>query len=332
VAAINDSGKKIVGLGEGGYAFFGKLGLNIGYDHGWHGSENGMIVVDSSNDVFKTPNNLGVTTGQTISIYTSTGNVGIYLPSPPTNIVLLGREVGSSDHYTLLIENSRYLLWGWTASPDSMTQTGKGLFENIISDFRFSVAYIYQTDTASANSFKNFLEGKGYSTSLIHIDSIVSGMFANYSLILIGSDTGYTSTWGNSEKVAAINDSGKQIVGLGEGGYAFFGKLGLNIGYPWGWHGSENHMVVVDSSNDVFKTPNNLGVTTGQTLTIYDSTGNVGITPPSLENIILLGREVDPEHYTLLIENNRYLLWGWTASPDSMTEIGKSLFENIIAR
>jgi hypothetical protein len=204
-----------------------------------------------------------------------------------------------------------------------------------ISDFRFSVAYIYKNDTTSADSFKNFLEGKGYSTNLIQIDSIVSGMFASYSLILIGSDTGNAdSSWGDSGKVAAINDSGKYIVGLGEGGYDFFGKLSLNIGFAHGWHGSENSMIVVDSSHDVFKIPNNLGVTTGQTLSIYTSTGSVGIYLPSPPaNIVLLGQEVaSSDHYPLLIENSRYLLWGWTASPDSMTQMGKGLFENIIVR
>ena len=193
------------------------------------------------------------------------------------------------------------------------------------------IAYIYSTDTTAANSFKDFLEGLGYPTTLIHMDSIVAGMFAG-KLILIGSDTGDLGTWGDSDKVDAINNSGQPIIGLGEGGYAFFGKLSLAIGYPHGWHGGDTDIIVVDSSHDVFNTPNNLGVSTGQTISIYSTTGHVGInlpTPP--ENVVLLGREVtDPDHYPLVQEDERYLLWGWTASPDSMTQMGKDLFENVV--
>lgn len=197
----------------------------------------------------------------------------------------------------------------------------------------FEIAYVYSTDTTTANSYKDFLEGKDYPTNLIHMDSIVTGMFADYGLILIGTDTGYTRTWGDSGKVAAVNDSGKPIIGLGEGGYAFFGKLILAIGWGHGYHGSITEIIVVDSSHDVFNTPNNLGVSTDQTISIYSPTGNVGIyLPAPPENVVLLGREVtNPNHYPLVQEDERYLLWGWTASPDSMTQMGKDLFENVVS-
>jgi hypothetical protein len=205
-----------------------------------------------------------------------------------------------------------------------------------ISSYKFTVAYIYQTDTTSANSFKNFLDGLGYPTSLIQMNSITYGMFASYGLILIGSDTGNLDTWGDSGKVAAINDSGKQIVGLGEGGYAFFGKLSLRIGYPEGAHDSyllERKMYIMDPSSSIYTTPNNITIPPDQIIPIYNSAADVELYLPdlNLDGIAVIGKDAVYSNYSpLLQENSQYLLWGWTTSPDSMTQIGKYLFENAI--
>jgi hypothetical protein len=195
------------------------------------------------------------------------------------------------------------------------------------------MAYIYSTDPESANSYKAFLEDKGYPTSLIHIDAIVAGMFSSDTLILIGSDTGREGAWGKSEIVDAINNSGQPIIGLGQGGHDFFGKLSLTVGYADSWDGRDTNIIVLDSSHDVFNTPNNLGVDTGQTISIYSKSTHVGINlpVPLPANVVLLGRnDAGQEHYPLVQEAPRYLLWGWEASPDSMTQIGKELFENVV--
>ncbi len=194
------------------------------------------------------------------------------------------------------------------------------------------IAYIYSTDSESANSYKAFLEDKGYPTSLIHIDSIAAGIFTD-TLILIGADTGREGAWGQSAIVDAVNNSGQPIIGLGQGGHDFFGKLSLTVGYADSWDGKDTNIVVVDSSHDVFNTPNNLGVTTGQTISIYSKSTHIGINlpVPLPPNVVLLGRnDVRQEHYPLVQEAPRYLLWGWNASPDSMTQIGKDLFENAV--
>jgi hypothetical protein len=50
---------------------------------------------------------------------------------------------------------------------------------------------------------------------------------------------------------------------------------------------------------------------------------------PVPETVTVISREVDSYgYYPLALEHNRYLLWGFAGSPESMTEIGKSLFIN----
>ena len=88
-----------------------------------------IFVVNSSHQVFTSPNLIG---DETIELYTSTNHVGIYLPEPPNDVVLLGREPEDPNHYPIVQEKDRYLLWGFTGNPDSMTPIGKELFINIL--------------------------------------------------------------------------------------------------------------------------------------------------------------------------------------------------------
>jgi len=80
------------------------------------------------------------------------------------------------------------------------------------------IAYIYNSDPGAANDFKSFLQAQDYVIELIKIDDIGSTDFNNYRLILIGRDTGTTSTWGDGggAQALAVQSSGKPIFGIGE--------------------------------------------------------------------------------------------------------------------
>ena len=87
------------------------------------------------------------------------------------------------------------------------------------------VAYIYSTnDSTNVSAYKTFLNSIGYQTTLIEMGDIVTTDFSQYDIILIDSNSGFTITWGDPASVSAIENSDKPIVGLGEGGYAFYGK------------------------------------------------------------------------------------------------------------
>ena len=195
------------------------------------------------------------------------------------------------------------------------------------------LAYIYSTDTSSANSYKSLLDANGYSTTLIPMSDVATTDFSKYDAIITGSDTGSMSSWGDSASVSAVKDSYKPIIGLGEGGYALFGQLKLDTGHPQGWHGDKNSIYVVDTSHTIFKTPNAIVIPKSKIIRLYTSTQHVGIYLPAIpSNIAVLGREVEStSHYPLTLERNKYLLWGFTASPVGMTGVGKDLFINVVS-
>lgn len=242
------------------------------------------------------------------------------------------------------------------------------------------VAYVYANDTAAANSYKSLLNANGISVDLVSVNNIESTDWGPYEAILIGSDTGFLTSWGEipegetslrsagkpvadtelsssltrdysisadfyldsrilaepvlrATAVTVLKNAGKPIIGLGEGGYAFFGKLGLQIGHGNGWHGSETSIHVPEPEHPVFQTPNEIYIEREfGILQLYNETGHVGIYLESVpEDVTALGREVsDVNHYPLVLEEEHYALWGFTESPNLMTPVGKELFINLL--
>ena len=124
---------RVLGLGEGGYALFGQLGLAIGSPNGWYGYETDVYPVDPGATVWVEPYPIPIA-GRTVPVYTHTPHVGIHLPSPGgMPVTLIGREPTSSTHYVIVEQYQfpRQILWGFGGPPEDMTETGKQLFINV---------------------------------------------------------------------------------------------------------------------------------------------------------------------------------------------------------
>jgi len=193
------------------------------------------------------------------------------------------------------------------------------------------VAYIWLDDLVTTNGYKALLEANGFVVDFVHIDDVPKFNFFPYSLIVIGPETGDGAEWGTSGAVGNILQWGKPVLGLGEGGYAFFGQLKLDIGHPYGWHGNENQTYVMDTAHQVWHSPYHIPLPKDRVVTIYKRTAHVGIhIPKPPADVTLIGREpADQTHYNLVQQAVRYLLWGFHAGPVAMTEDGRHLFINV---
>ncbi|KYK38511.1 MAG: hypothetical protein AYK18_17005 [Theionarchaea archaeon DG-70] len=209
---------------------------------------------------------------------------------------------------------------GLTNSNSSNSWTGNQL-----------AAYVYDYELDTADSFKSLLGYNGIPVALVHIEDVPSTDFSSCSLILIGPDTGWGDKWGDEATVSKLNQSEKPILGLGEGGSAFFGKLGLDIGWGKGWHGKKTGIYVVDASHPIYDAPFPITIPGDRILDLYTTTQHVGIyvKQPS-KDITLFGREVDDfTHYPLVQQTDKYFLWGFRGGPAAMKEVGKHLFVNV---
>lgn len=202
------------------------------------------------------------------------------------------------------------------------------------------VVYIYDSDLSAAELYALLLEENGFSVDLIPLRNVVGTDFSDYGVIAIGGETGDTSVWGTPAAVAQINDSRKPIIGIGEGGYAFFGKLGLDTGYPRGAHSSiHTDIYVEDPDHPIFNTPMEIAIPSSKVIQLYTFSGSVEIYLPwAPPRVVALGRyAVGSDHYSLTLEldplewNDRFLLWGFTGSPSNMTEVGEHLFINAVS-
>ena len=217
--------------------------------------------------------------------------------------------------------------YGGTREASMSLETGEMTLPNVV--------YIYLYNDETTESFESLLESYGCSTTLIRLEDVPMASLDSYELIIVANDTQYKETWNDPNIVAAIEDSNKPVIGLGDGGYDFFGLLGLSIGNPYGGHGSKNSIEVVDPNCPLFSTPYSIVIPEDRVLQLYTETNHVGIYlwPTIPESVTGFGREVnDVGYYPLVAEHNRYLLWGFTESPQKMTEIGKKLFINIVIR
>ncbi len=196
-----------------------------------------------------------------------------------------------------------------------------------------TVAYVYSVDSTNAFAYKLFLNSVGSQTTLVEMGDIVNTDFSQFDVIIIGSNSGDLNTWGDPASVDIIVNSNKPILGLGEGGYAFYGKLSLNIGFPNGGHGTGDNLFVAQPDHQIFNSPNPITLPQDSVIQLYNqSSSHANIYfPAPVPEVILLGRVPTlPFHYLIVQEQTIYFLWGFNDSPENMTQTGKDLFDNIL--
>lgn len=196
------------------------------------------------------------------------------------------------------------------------------------------VAYIWRSDLATAVAYEKLLRSGSYSVSLVPMVDVAKTAWSSYDLIVIGPETGDGTNWGTSAAVGALLQYSTPVLGLGEGGYAFFGKVGLGIGHPNGMYGKEASTLAVDAAHDIWHSPYGIPLGRDRIVRVYDKTAHVGILvskPPA--SMLLIGREPEEEVYYNLVQQDlrerRFLLWGFQAGPPHMTADGRHLFINV---
>jgi hypothetical protein len=206
-------------------------------------------------------------------------------------------------------------------------------FREVITPEKPDLAYIYSTDTTSANSYKSLLDANGYSTTLLPMSDVATTDFSKYGLIIVGGDTGSGYHWGDAASVSAIQDSEKSIIGIYSGGASLFQELGLSTNWGHGMFFTESGIYVVKPNHTIFKSPNAILVPPDKIVQLYSAPCSVlGEYASSLSpEVLLLGRsETYTGHYPL-VQEGQNVFWGFTASPESMTGVGKDLFINVVS-
>ena len=199
-----------------------------------------------------------------------------------------------------------------------------------------SIAYVYRSNADDANSFNNLLTSAGYTVTLVPLSAVTSTDFSLYDMTIIADDTGSLNDWGtppgglSGTQVAQIKAPNKPILGLGEGGYAFFGQLSLYIGWPRGWHGPQDIMNQAATAPAGYFDPPTAPVTHYST-----PFNSVGIYLPPKQSVPAdvtpIGLENPLDDHSPLITQDCRTLWGNSGNPLVMTSDGKLLFLHTVS-
>ncbi|MBW7884799.1 MAG: hypothetical protein H3C34_19595, partial [Caldilineaceae bacterium] len=200
------------------------------------------------------------------------------------------------------------------------------------------IAYVYRVDTGTANAFKALLEGKGFTVQLVPMPTVLATDFTQFDLVIIADDTGDLSQWpmgtaGVSPEANHIRSANKPMLGIGEGGYAYFGKHGQAIGWPNGWHGPLDRVVPRNTGQSYWHTPTDFGSPPPSPQQLFTGPVNeVGIYLKAVTGVIELGTEPsDADHAPLIAEREECSqLWGFSGRPPAMTVAGRNLFVNAV--
>jgi serine/threonine protein kinase len=196
--------------------------------------------------------------------------------------------------------------------------------------------YLYLTSSGLASDYQGFLAPYGYQVEALVLDAIPSVNFSSFKAILIAPETGSNGEWGDQAGSWAnkIVSSNLPVIGLGEGGFNFFGKIKLLIGWPNGIDTSSKKVIALNTSDPIWRTPYAVTIPSNNEVELYtkESASIASLQQPPLPgNILAYGQwPANVNQFPLIRQDGRYLLWGFRSSPRDFTTNGAALFLNFL--
>jgi subtilisin family serine protease len=270
----------------------------------------------------------GETTVETRTHTAASGPRQVYTAGLETldgGYVAVVRAYGASD--VLLFETSAFFAFA----------PGSDAFWNPACGTR-DVALLYANERQAAiATYVAGLESRDFDVTPVLLGSSESSSASQlgaYDLLLIDTFSGDLDAWSGDDKViSAIQQSGRPVVGLGEGGYAYFGQVQSPIGYPNGQHGSDLiGFAVVTPTHPSLIGPRKVAIKEGTVQVTDGGTAYVGIFVPKPGDPLELVGRTGPEHYVVLIDGSRAgsALWGFHGVPSAYTIDGWNALANLM--
>ncbi|RME82815.1 MAG: DNRLRE domain-containing protein [Caldilineae bacterium] len=196
------------------------------------------------------------------------------------------------------------------------------------------IAYLFAEDELAATNFGELLQSEGWDVDVFALTQLKGVDLSRYDVIILGADTGNRADWGNPEAQAAVMNARRPVLGIEQGGYSFFGKLKLNMGYPNGATGGTNtSFFPVDPKHQIWHTPYDIPPGSDGSVLVYEKPQTLVAIHDSrtdTSNLLLAKNGGHSEFNLLLGEARCYLQWGLHGDPSAMTSEGRRLFVNTV--
>lgn len=197
------------------------------------------------------------------------------------------------------------------------------------------IALITGTDSTTDNAFKALLDTSSLPTTDIALSGIgANTSFSAYDEVLIAPDTAPAdpkTPWGTPAALSALSRFGKPILGIGNGGYFYFGSKQLYIGYGNGAHGSATGILQTAPGMPIYHTPYVIPNLQG-TVLFSNASPTVEFYAPQNDGSFFEFAQTSntSPNYYVLMQMGRYFIWGFDGSPSTMTSDGQHLFINVV--
>lgn len=202
------------------------------------------------------------------------------------------------------------------------------------SAFAVGVAYVYDDDLAARDAFDALLSSEGFSVTTVPMSQADAFPFTSVDVIVIGRDTGYQYNWGTPAAVANIAGSGRSVVGVYEGGTAYFHQHDMFTG---SWHCAYDFGTDLEAryqSHELWHRPHDIPIAGDDTVTMYSAAASaltvwMNDAPPE---VTCYGR-YNQSHCALtvhLVSGRFTALWSYEGLPAEMTDAGRDLFANLV--
>ncbi|NJM09220.1 S8 family serine peptidase [Candidatus Gracilibacteria bacterium] len=233
-----------------------------------------------------------------------------------------------------------------------------------------SVAVLYRDDRAAADGFVALLNARGFTAQALQIESGPAGTtiflpiiraggagvstqqsgvsrsvaqpaqstpdLSAFDLLVVGADTGAGANWAGSAALREhIRDLSAPVLGVGAGGHALFGALGLDIGHPQGQtiRADSVRQAEVGASQPLYTIPNTITLSAGGEVQLYSAdqdTIALALPEPLPLGVRLAAATGQVDRFPIVQSGERFLLWGFDGAPPAMTEAGRDLFLNAL--
>lgn len=200
---------------------------------------------------------------------------------------------------------------------------------------RHRAAYVWADDLDTAMDYTGLLQRNDWIVDAIQLQDVAGTDFSRYALIVVGPDTGLQTTFYDLPAANTLAQWPAPILGLGDGGAALFETYGLDIGYRHTWTSDNNSVYPVAPGTGYWNHPSPIAVGAQMPVQLYPAPlRELGVyLPDPLKTVNPIAREEnDPDHYPVISElggAREFVLWGYNAGPESMTDDGRALLVNV---
>lgn len=201
---------------------------------------------------------------------------------------------------------------------------------------RHRALYLWKSNSETALDVARLLNDNDWVVDRVRLADASALDLLRYSLLVIGPETGNDGVFGAPDLVGKVLQSPLPVLGMGEGGAAFFDRADLHIGWSKSWYSNNNAVYAVAPSSLVWQLPYAVDIPVAAPLVrLYEKPlTELGVyVPKPLSSMELIAREQnDQAHYPVIRENRGgrgFILWGYNAGPGRMTRSGQELFVNL---